>query len=92
MKSESQVDPLEILVVPHAVIEWQKRRGILLSRLLPEVSKREREKGKYAIFHGNTRLHKVFDRVEQANASILEIMGEKRKCWENKRIFTVKQL
>lgn len=85
-------DPLEILVVPHAVIEWQEKQGLLMKRFFPEKLKQEREKGKYAVFHGKIRLNKLFDRFDQAHAYTWEIVGEKKQYWANKRIFTVKQL
>ncbi len=85
-------DPLEILVVPHAVIEWQTKIGTLKKKYFPKKAKQEKEAGKYAIFHGKTRLNNLFDTHNEATAEIERIVGDKRKCLENKRIFQVKLL
>lgn len=85
-------DPLELLIVPRAVIEWQEKQGLLMKRFFPKKLKEQREKGKYAIFHSTLRLNGLFDTREEAEARIEEIIGNKRKCIENKRIYSVKQL
>jgi hypothetical protein len=91
-ETEAKNDPLSILVVPHAVIEWQRKKRLLIERFLPKVIKAEQEKGKWAIFNGKTRLNALFDDSASAYAEILRIVGEKKKCLENKCVFRVKQL
>ena len=85
-------DPLSVLVVPHEVIEWQKKQGLLAKKFLPHVVKTEKEKGKFAIFHNKTRLNKIFEKKEDAEDYIDTLVGNKRTCIENKRVFKVKQL
>lgn len=85
-------DPLEILIVPHAVIEWQRNQGLLLKRFFPEQIKREREKGKWAVFHDKLRIRKLFETEQKAKDWIETTVGDKRKCIANKRIYTIRQL
>jgi len=89
---ETEADPLAILVVPHSVVQWHLKRSLLVKRFFHHISKRQQEKGKFAIFMGKTRLHALFDDLASAHAEIYRIVGEKKKCWENKRAFKVKQL
>lgn len=91
-QSKMTNDPLSILIVPHSVIEWQKKRGLLVEKFFPEISKTEKEKGKWAIFHEQMRLNFLFDDRAEAAIKLREILGEKKKCWENKRIFHIEQL
>ena len=81
-------DPLSILFPPHEVIEWQKKQGLLIKRLCPSLS----NKGKWAVFGEMIRLTKLFELEQEAKNYIEEIIGDKKKCWENKRYFSVKQL
>jgi hypothetical protein len=85
-------DPLEILIVPHAVVEWQKQRGLLMKQHLPNVVRRDRENGKWAIFHRKLRLRELFISERDAWARINEIVGNKKKCWKNLGVYTVSQL
>lgn len=91
-KAIDDTDPLSVLIVPHEVVEWQKKKGLLMQRHLPHVVKAEKERGKYAVFHDKLRLNGLFDSKEQALSRIEEIVGDKRRCIENKRIFHIKQL
>lgn len=85
-------DPLDILIMPHAVVEWNKRQKLLTQKFFPQIAQAERDKGKFAIFHNKLRLHRLFDSQEEAEAHIEEIFGNKRRCIENKRVFSVRQL
>lgn len=85
-------DPLEILIMPHEVVEWHKRQKLLTQKFFPQIAQTEREKGKFAIFHDKLRLGRLFESQGEAEAHIEEIVGNKRRCIENKRVFSVKQL
>ncbi len=82
-------DPLELLIIPHEVLQWQEKQGILRKRFFP---KQEKEKGKFVIYNGNIRLTGLFDSEEESEQRIETIIGNKRKCIENRRSFKIKKL
>jgi len=88
--------PLEILVVPHAVIEWQRKQGLLMEQHFgPELAakkKAEKEKGKWAIFSGKIRPNQLFGSKEEAEQQIYEMVKTKREAIIKGHNFTVKQL
>ncbi len=89
---EKDLDPLQILVVPHEVVKWYRQQDLLTKKFFPKKAKRLKEAGKYAIFHNTLRLNGLFNTEKEACNRIDEIVGSKRKCIENVRIFSIKQL
>jgi len=85
-------DPLSVLVVPHDVLKWQRKQGMLMRMHCPNLLKKERERGMFAIFHKKLRLRELYKTEEQAKQAVEDIIGNKRKCIENSRIYSVKQL
>jgi hypothetical protein len=81
-----------VLVVPHDFIVRAKKMGMMIDTDAAKFKRERDEKGKWAIFHGSLRLRKLFDEYGLALIELNKIIGDKRKCWENKRIFQINQL
>jgi len=75
-------DPLEILIAPHEVVVWMRKHFI-------ETKKREPKEG-FSIYHGKIKLTGFFNTQQEAMMKIEEIIGDKKKCWENKRIYKIR--
>jgi hypothetical protein len=81
-------DPLRQLILSPDAIRARLRRGTLVRKFYIEPSL----KGKWAVFHGKTRLTKLYRSKTLAYAARTKIMGLKVKCWDNERIFKVIKL
>lgn len=85
-------DPLSILLVPHEVIKWQEKQGLLMKKYFPKQIRKEKESGKYAIFHNTLRLIDLYGSEKEAKGRIDEIVGNKRECIKNERVYQIKKL
>lgn len=85
-----EYDPLGVLVLPHEVILLLHEKGLLIKKSFTK--KEDLEAGRFAIFHGKTRLSKLHDTYDIASSEIERIIGNKNKCRENKRIFQIREL
>lgn len=92
-------DPLNAIVMPHETFGWMVETGRMKRspfhnyKELAALKKVEDELGKFAVYHGHTRLYgKPFNTEKEARARIDEIVGNKPACLKNYRIYRIVQL